>query len=169
MKKNTGFTLLELLITVTLVSIVMAIGVPSMRDFVKNDRLSTQINTLVGHLAYARSEAVLRHVPVIICASSTLTSCNSNDWAEGWIIFVDDDSNGDLSAGEDLLRQHQALSGGNTLVSSAGSVVTYDERGFAPNSTGSFSLCDDRGATYMKSITISNTGRVRKGGSASCT
>ena len=77
MKKNTGFTLLELLITVALVTIVMAIGIPSMRDFVKNDRLSTQINTLVGHLAYARSEAVLRHVPVIICASSTLTSCNS--------------------------------------------------------------------------------------------
>ena len=107
MKKNTGFTLLELLITVTLISIVMAIGVPSMRDFIKNDRLSTQINTLVGHLAYARSEAVLRHVPVIVCASSTLTSCNSSDWAEGWIIFVDDDSNSDLSAGEDLLRQHQ--------------------------------------------------------------
>ena len=168
MEKNSGFTLLELLITVTLISLVMAIGIPSMSDFIKNDRLVTQINTMVGHLAYARSEAVTRHQPVVICASSNLTSCSSNNWAEGWILFVDTDNNSDFSAGEDMLRQQQALSGGVTFTSSVGSVVTYDQRGFAPNSIGTFSLCDDRGTTKMKSISISATGRVRQGGSSSC-
>jgi len=168
MRKDFGFTLLEMIITLTLISLVMAFGVPSMRDFVKNDRLVTQINTLVGHLAYARSEAVLRHQPVIVCASSTLSSCSANNWADGWIIFVDADSNSDFSAGEAMLRQHQALSGDNTLTSSIGSVVTYDQRGFAPDSIGSFSLCDDRGTEKMKSISISATGRVRQGGGASC-
>lgn len=168
MKKNSGFTLLELMITLTLISLVMAIGIPSMRDFIKNDRLVTQINTMVGHLAYARSEAVTRHQTVIICASSNLTSCSSSNWAEGWILFVDTDNNADFSAGEDMLRQHEALSGGATFTSSVGSVVTYDERGFAPNSIGTFSLCDDRGTTHMKSISISATGRVRQGGSTSC-
>ena len=168
MKKNSGFTLLELMVTMTLISLVMAIGIPSMRDFIKNDRLVTQINTMVGHLAYARSEAVTRHLPVIICASSNLTSCSSNNWAEGWILFVDTDSNSDFSAGEDMLRQQQPLSGGVTFTSSVGSVVTYDERGFAPDSIGTFSLCDDRGTETMKSISISATGRVRQGGSASC-
>ena len=169
MKRNYGFTLLELLITMTLISLVMAIGIPSMRDFIKNDRLVTQINTLVGQLAYARSEAVTRHVPVVICASDNLTSCSSTNWAEGWILFVDADSSSDFSAGDEMLRQKQPLSGGTTLTSSAGSVVIYDSRGFAPNSGGSFSLCDDRGVTHLKSISISNTGRVRKGGSSSCT
>ncbi|HUV23027.1 MAG TPA: GspH/FimT family pseudopilin [Gammaproteobacteria bacterium] len=168
MKKNSGFTLLELMITLTLISLVMAIGIPSMRDFIKNDRLVTQINTMVGHLAYARSEAVTRHQTVIICASSNLTSCSSSNWAEGWILFVDTDNNADFSAGEDMLRQHEALSGGATFTSSVGSVVTYDERGFAPNSIGTFSLCDDRGTAHMKSISISATGRVRQGGSTSC-
>jgi type IV fimbrial biogenesis protein FimT len=168
MKKNSGFTLLELMITMTLVALVMAIGIPSMRDFIKNDRLVTQINTMVGHLAYARSEAVTRHQPVILCASSNQTSCSSNDWADGWILFVDSDNNSDFSAGEAMLRQHQALSGGVTFTSSVGSVVTYDERGFAPNSIGTFSLCDDRGTANMKSISISATGRVRQGGSTSC-
>ncbi|MDH3759932.1 MAG: GspH/FimT family protein [Gammaproteobacteria bacterium] len=168
MKKNSGFTLLELLITLVLVSIVMAIGLPSMRDFIKNDRLSTQINTLVGHLAYARSEAVTRHLPVVVCASNNQSSCSSNNWADGWIIFTDVDNSGDVSAGEEVLRAQQLLSGNNTLVSTTGSSVVYDNRGFAPTSTGSFSLCDDRGAVHIKSITISNTGRVRKGGSASC-
>ena len=169
MKKNSGFTLLEVLITTAIIAIVMAIGIPSMSAFIKNDRLTTQINTLVGHLAYARSEAVLRHIPVIVCASSNQTSCSSNNWADGWIVFVDTDNNSDFSPGEDMLRVKQALSGGNTLTSTTGNNVVYDNRGFAPNSNGSFSLCDDRGATYMKSIAISNTGRVRKGGSVSCT
>lgn len=169
MKKNSGFTLIELLISVALIAVVMAIGVPSMSEFIKNDRLATQINTLVGHLALARSSAVSLHQPVIVCASSDQASCSSVNWADGWIVFVDADASGGFSLGDELLRAQQPLEGGNTLVSSTGAVVTYDNRGFAPNSTGSFALCDERGATYMKSITISNTGRVRKGGGASCT
>jgi type IV fimbrial biogenesis protein FimT len=170
MKKNSGYTMIEILIVAAIATIVMAIGIPSMRDFIKNDRLSTQINTLVGHLAYARSEAVLRLKPVIVCASNDQASCTLTDWADGWIVFADVDSSGGFSAGDELLRVKQPLEGGNTMVSSAGAVITYDNRGFAaPGSTGSFSLCDDRGATHIKAITISNTGRVRKGGSSSCT
>ena len=168
MKRNTGFTLLELMITLTILSLVMVIGVPSMRDLVKNDRMVTQINTLVGHLAYARSEAALRHQSVVICASGTQTSCSTTNWASGWIIFVDADNNADFSAGEDMLRVVDELSGSNTLTSTVGSVVTYDKRGFAPNSVGSFTLCDDRGDAHMKSISISTTGRVRQGGGGSC-
>ena len=168
MKKNSGFTLLELIVTLTIVSLVMAIGVPSLRDFIKNDRLSTQINTLVGHLALARSEAVKRHQPVVVCASSNQASCQSNDWKDGWIVFADVDASADVSAGDEILRVQQSLDGDSTLNSTAGAIVIYDARGFAPNSAGSFSLCDDRGATHLKSITISNTGRVRQGGSSSC-
>jgi len=168
MKPGNGFTLLELLITLTIVSLLMAIGVPSMRDFIKNDRLVTQINTLVGHLAYARSEAALRHQSVVVCASGTQTSCSTNNWSAGWIIFVDSDNNSDFSAGEDMLRVVDALSGGNSLTSTVGSLVIYDKRGFAPDSVGSFTLCDDRGDAHKKSITISTTGRVRQGGGGAC-
>ena len=169
MKKNSGYTLIEVLIVAALVSILMAVGVPAMGEFVKNDRLTTQINTLVGHLAYARSEAVLRLQSVIICASDDQATCSSNDWADGWIVFVDTDNDNDFTAGEEMLRVKQPLEGGNTLINSTGASVEYDLRGFAPNSIGSFSLCDNRGATHMKSISISVTGRVRKGGSVSCT
>jgi len=141
-----------------------------MRDFIKNDRLVTQINTLVGHFAYARSEAVTRHAPVVICASSTLDSCsNSTDWSSGWIIFVDTDNNLDYSDGvEDMLRVAESLAGSNTLTSAVGTRVVYDKRGFAPDSVGSFTLCDDRGDAHKKAITISSTGRVRQGGGGSC-
>lgn len=168
MEKNSGFTLLELVVTLTLISLVTAIGIPSMRVFIQNDRLVTQINTMVGHLSYARSEAVTRHQRVVLCASSNLSSCSSTNWADGWILFVDSDDSSDYTTDENMLRQQQALTNGMTLTSSIGSVVTYDERGFAPNSIGTFSLCDDRRETEMKSISISATGRVRQGGSTSC-
>lgn len=168
MRRTNGFTIIELLFTLAIVAVLVGIGIPSMRDFFKNDRLVTQINTLVGHLAYARSEAVTRHAPVVICASGTQTSCSTNDWSSGWIIFVDTDNNSDYSAGEDMLRQYAGLSGDNVLTSSVGNIVIYDKRGFAPDSVGSFTLCDDRGDAHKKGITISGTGRVRQGGAGSC-
>ncbi len=171
MKKTSGFSLLELLLTLALVAIVFAIGIPSMNTFIQNDRLVTQINTLVGHLSYARSEAVKRSQQVAVCVSSNTTSCTGgNNWEDGWIIYVDLDGDGSFTAGEPVLRAQQQLEGANTLGSGAiGSQVTYDYRGFVDAaSIGTFSLCDSRGASYGKAISISPTGRVRSGGGVSC-
>ncbi len=171
MKKNSGFTLLELLITVALVAIVMAIGIPSMTTFIQNDRLTTQINTLVGHLSYARSEAVKRSQQVAVCVSSNGTACTGGvNWENGWIVYVDADNSGTFNGGEPILRAQQLLDGGNTLQPAGiGTQVTYDYRGFVTTaSVGSFSLCDTRGATYGKALTSSTTGRVRYGGAVAC-
>ncbi len=162
MKKYSGFTITELLVVVAIIAIVMAFGMPSFNQFVKNDRLSTQINLLVGHLAYARSEAVLRAQPVGLCASSNSTSCTGT-WSDGWLVYVDADSSGGYNAAADtILRVNQGLAPDQTLTSTLGTNFLYDRRGYAATGNGSFSLCDDRGATYVKAITISNTGRVRK-------
>ncbi len=170
MIKHSGFTLVELMVVVAIAGMAMAFAIPAMGTFIKNERLVTQINTLVGHLAYARSEAVTRRQQVILCASSNMTSCQGADWADGWILFIDADNDSDFTAGEQILRAQAPLEGiGTTLVSSAGSMVIYDNRGFSPNANGVFSLCDDRGAAHVKSLSITNTGRVRRGGSSSCT
>jgi len=169
MNRQTGFTLNELIITTALVAIVTAFGVPSMSEFVKGDRLTTQINSLVSHLALARSQAVTQQLPVTVCASSDLASCSSNDWSTGWVVFVDADASGGFSPGDELLRVQQPLEGTSKLSSSLGSRVVFDDRGFTPGIAGSFSLCDERGVEHLKAISISQTGRVRRGGSASCT
>ena len=170
MKKVSGFTLVELMVVVAIAGLAMAFAIPAMGNFIKNERLVTQINTLVGHLAYARSEAVTRRQQIILCASGTMTSCSGADWADGWILFIDADNSSTFNAGELILRAKAPLEGiGTSLNSSTGSMIIYDNRGFSPNSNGVFSLCDDRGAAHVKSISITNTGRVRRGGSASCT
>jgi type IV fimbrial biogenesis protein FimT len=172
MKKNSGFTLLELLITVALISILAAFAIPSMRSFSQNDRLTTNINTMIGHLAYARSEAVKRHAQVSICISNDTVGCTGGNWEDGWIVYVDADANGTFDAAtlnEDILRVNQALDGNNTLAPTAAytTQVTYDNRGFV-TATGGFLLCDDRTGAFGKTITISNTGRVRFQDDSTC-
>jgi type IV fimbrial biogenesis protein FimT len=163
MKKNTGFTLLELLITVALIAIVMAIAVPSMSTFTQNDRLTTNINALIGNLAYARSEAVKTNRQVSICVSNNATTCTGGNWEDGWVVYIDADGDNSFTAGETVLRAHQALGSNNTLTPTGiGTQITYDNRGFATAaSVGSIQLCDSRSGPLGKTITISNTGRVR--------
>jgi len=172
MKKNSGFTLLELMATVALVGIVTAIAIPSMTTFAQNDRLTTNINTMVGHLAYARSEAVKRSQQVSLCISSNSTGCTGTSWEEGWILYIDANGDGsfseDIPSGEVILSVKQQLDGGNTLTpTNFTDQVTYDYRGFT-TSTGSFLLCDNRSGDFGKTITITTTGRVRFEDDSTC-
>jgi len=162
MKTNTGFTLLELVITVALAAIVMAIAVPSMRTFTQNDRLVTNINILIGHMAYARSEAVKRSQQVSVCASNDAATC-SGTWSDGWIVYIDANADNSFTAGEEVIRSQQTLEGGNTLTATTiGTQVTYDNRGFVTAaSVGSLQLCDSRTGNYGKTVRITTTGRVR--------
>ncbi|MCP4392549.1 MAG: prepilin-type N-terminal cleavage/methylation domain-containing protein [Gammaproteobacteria bacterium] len=169
MKKNSGFTLLELMIILGVVSILMMIAIPSMTTFSQNDRLTTNINSMVGHLAYARSEALKLSQQVVICSSNDAATC-SGGWADGWIVYIDADADNSFTAGEVVIRAQQALGGSNTLTATGiGSQITYDNRGFVnAASIGSLLLCDDRTGPHGKRLRITATGRVRLETDISC-
>lgn len=140
-----------------------------MTTFTQNDRLTTNINTLIGHLAYARSEAVKRSQQVSICSSNNATTCTGGSWQDGWIVYIDADGDNSFTAGEEVLRAQQALEGANTLTTAIGTQVTYDYRGFVnAASVGSFQLCDGRSGPHGKTIRISTTGRVRIEDGSTC-
>lgn len=166
MKKNSGFTLLELIITLTLISVVTAFAIPSMTSFTKNDRLVTNINSMVGHLAYARSEAVKRSQQVSICVSNNTDtpapSCTGGGWEDGWIVYIDADANNSFDAGEEVIKAHGPFTGNNAVtINNVGTQVIYDNRGYLASNTGSLLLCDDRNGPHGKTINFSMTGRVR--------
>ena len=162
MKESSGYTLLELIIVVGIIGVVTAIAVPSMGVYIKNDRLTTNINTLVSHLSFARSEAITQSQQVVLCVSSDSADCTGTDWALGWIVFADANGNGAVDGAETILRAQAALGNNNTLTSTIGTQVIYDNRGFTTTAAGTFSLCDDRGTDNITARAISNTGRVRK-------
>jgi type IV fimbrial biogenesis protein FimT len=77
MKSPSGFTLIELMLTLTVAAVLMMIAAPSFREFLQNSRMSAQVNLFISDLNISRSEAVKRRTRVTMCKSSTLTHLHS--------------------------------------------------------------------------------------------
>jgi type IV fimbrial biogenesis protein FimT len=90
--ESRGFTLIELMITIFIGALLLAIAVPSFQSTIASNRLATQTNDLVGALNYARSEAITRNTRVRLCraANETSTTCAGSVaiWA-AWIVRND--------------------------------------------------------------------------------
>ncbi len=147
--RNSGFTLVELMVTLAVAAIVVAIVVPNFENAVNNNRLYTNSNDFLAVLALARSEAVKQRAAVTLCVSSNGSSCNvsTNNWEQGWLVFTDANANGSLDAGTDtILRIGNGLGSTVTMtvVGSATTWVQFRSRGEI-NTGVTFVLCDQRG------------------------
>lgn len=152
---NQGFTLIELVLTLAVVSIVLLTGIPSLNKMTESNRFVTQINSISGSLALARSEAIKSGTTVTICASSNGTSCNVTTWHSGWIVFTDVDKDTVVDAGVDNLIQIQgALNGGGTLTltlnGNAGVFQFLADGSSRGGKMGTFTLCPANGSTSEK-------------------
>src|SRR5829696_9083668 len=85
-KTSGGFTLIELMIAITLMAILMAIAVPSFKDASLGSELRSIANDLVAHAALARSEAIKRNALVTLCVSADGATCSAGSWEQGWIV-----------------------------------------------------------------------------------
>lgn len=167
-----GFTLLEIMVAITVAAILLAIAVPSLTMFIQNSRETSEADSLVASLDYARSEAVKLDANVEVCASTDEMTCSGSvapgGWAGGWIVFET------VGAGTTVLQVMPALGAGNTLSSAFDganvSEVTFQANGFVQAAAGAaapifqptyFTLCDTRGAGYARDIEVSATGAIQ--------
>ena len=107
-KTQTGFTLYELLTTMLIVGVVLAIGVPNMQSFRQNSRMTATANDLHSSFHLARSEAARAKNNISICASadsSLATPVCSGEFEAGWVVFEDSDADLVVDAGESVLRR----------------------------------------------------------------
>lgn len=170
---NSGFTLIELMVTIALAAIILTQAVPSFNALVQNNRLISQKNEFISTLNMARSEALKRGTRVTVCASSDQVTCDTTDWENGWIVFSDydadavlDSGTGGCLSGEDcLIRVSAGLHDGNTLsarksgAAAAAGFIQYTPRG-AVDAAATFTFCDNRGDEYARATNINNLGRA---------
>lgn len=171
MKKHSGFTLIELMVTLAVAAILITVAVPSLRTIIQNNRITTQTNELVTAFNLARSEAIKRATLISVCASSTGVSCAGN-WEQGWIVFTDPGNDGAVTAGTDeILRVWDALTGGTTITAATngGAAISdfrYDRLG-AASLTGAFVFnIPDCTGNQKRTVQVANSGRVSTSRSA---
>lgn len=174
MRKEAGFTLLELLFTVTVGAILLSIAIPNFRTTVANNRQTNQLNTILSGLIYARSEAIKRNASVVICASTDQATCSGKSaWDTGWIVYYVPVGTSATAApaAAAVIRSFPALSGSNTLNTNASSptpitavssgTIVFQSSGMTTLSNDAqFSLCDARGKSYSRMLMLGAAGRA---------
>ena len=103
LRDQRGLTAIELMVTLAILAILIGIAAPSMSRFIVQWRLSNAVNAVTGSLRIARTEAIARARAVVVCQlrAGTAVDCETgsggNDLAAGWIVFVNNDRDGDFA------------------------------------------------------------------------
>ena len=139
MKRQTGFTLVELLTVSAIVAIGLALAIPSYKYITTSYRMSAEVNALLGDVMYARGEAIKEGQGVTVCVSNSGTTCTGgSSWQNGWIVYSNPTASTTPAAGT-ILRVQAPFSGNppDTFVAnSAISAITYNREGFATTAAG---------------------------------
>lgn len=161
--RNRGITAIEMMVTIIIVSVLAAIAFPSYQDLMQNYRARTLSTEFSSTLAYVRSEAIKRGQTVTICSTgnNNFTTCGAAaDWQNGWIVFVDPNSDGIIANNADRLKIKEALGAGTTF-NTAQSRVSFNSRGFLASGASTFNLsAPNCTGNHGRQFNISNTGRI---------
>jgi len=121
---NQGVTLVELLVTLSIVAVLLAGAIPAFQGTFERLQLSTTTNDLLLAVNLARTEAASRRTRVAIVPQ------RANNWASGWHVFIDANDNGQVDAGEVILRTFDAVPARMTVDATFGAydahVLSFD-------------------------------------------
>jgi len=152
-KNESGFSLVELLLAITIGGIVMALALPAYQDMVQNNCMTANTNTLVANLQLARSEATKRGQNIRVIAEG-------GSWSVGWTI--QDPSNV-------VIRDVDLTCGATTITETGGdTTLVYKSTGFI-DSPATFNICDSRTAETGRQVTINTVGRPNTNSNFTCT
>jgi type IV fimbrial biogenesis protein FimT len=156
-----GYSLYELIMTLTLVGLILTLGLPSFGSLVADKRLRVESDALFHAVHLARKSSIVRRHVVSLCPSVDGQSCSPGyDWSTGWILFVnaDRDDPPQVDENETVINRHSVDERVQILA---------NRRGFTLRSTqlratnGTLVICDRAGRGEPRALVVSYTGRPR--------
>jgi type IV fimbrial biogenesis protein FimT len=160
--RTSGFTLVELMVTIAIVAILLALGLPSFQGSLRSNRVATSTNELLASFSLARTEAIKTTQASRVCARDG-NECGE-DWNQGWLVVTDSDGNGtDFETTVKAVDAHPGLS----ITMSGGAdntFVEFDRRGrmdaAAAREIEILPDAEDVDAAHIRCMTISVVGQV---------
>lgn len=165
-----GVTLIELMVTLSVLAITVTMGVPAFLDLINNNKATGITNSLVSALNFGRSEAVKRGQLVTVCTSNSTASatpgCDGTSWKSGWVVFVDSPATGVVDGTDVVLKVGQVpnVPSGTSFTGDANltGYVSFKANGqsqdnAASTTGGNLTLCL---SGKKRTIGINTTGRI---------
>ena len=170
--RNRGFTLLEALVVLALLSVLLSLAAPSFQGLRHKHQMQSQAEQLQSSLMLARTEALRRQQRVTLCVRESTARAGpdcakAGSWAQGWVVFVDGNDNGRREATETVLQLQDALPGFLTLKGNAtvNRYISYGPQGRSQSTTGALqagtlTLCGS-GQAHVWRVVINAVGKPR--------
>lgn len=158
--RQRGITLIELMMTLAIAGILVAMGVPALGSMLAHTHQQTAGDALQDSLMQARELSVTRGIQVIVCPTADGVRCSDDDlWQRGWMIAADANDDGQPDA---TVAKFDPMPPTMRIVSSEGRpLVLFQPDGSAGGSNVQLTLCSATDAREGRAIIVSNSGRIR--------
>ena len=154
--------MIELIVTMFVGAMLLAIAIPALNNFVLSDRDTGQVNSLASSFNYARSEAVRRNTSygIEVCPSGGGTTCNAGAlWSQGWIVLDLDPTDG-----APVLQSVPAFAGSNNVAATGTGATGITFTAFGATAAGAniiITICDSRGAANARDVEVTTIGSTQ--------
>ncbi|MBK6727724.1 MAG: GspH/FimT family pseudopilin [Xanthomonadales bacterium] len=161
--RNTGFTLIELMIAVAIACVLLGIALPAYSAAKAAAHTATLRTALVAAMLDSRTAAVIHGRDTILCPSNDGLSCtNSFEWQHGFIAAIDSNDNERIDDADHRLLYQRETKDVRLLTSSGRKRIQFQPNGSNAGSNATFTFCDDRGPTRAISLVMNNRGDLRE-------
>ncbi len=162
-KASAGFTLVEVLVVLSITAIIVGAATPSFMNIMANNRVAAASNELVTSLNLAKSEAVRSGQTIVLCKSPAANQCdNSASWNGGLLLFQDDNKNNSADNGERVIKLIPAseASLNFSYTGSSPNTISFNANG-RTNTNGHFCFNNSYAADNSRAVVITQAGRIR--------
>lgn len=163
MPKQTGFTLIEVLVGLAILALLVTLVSYAMNPLMAQQQIRAYAQSLSGYLNVARSAAIERQRQVVVCPSNAALQCEQTlFWQKSWMAFIDNNVNFTYDKGDILLHEVKRPTSDLIVKTTKNrDKLVYRSDGTSPASNLTFSICSAKGLGKPQAVIVSNAGRIR--------